>query len=69
MGKPVPDVSTETMSKLTNYPWPWNIRELENAIERAVILFQGLTIKIDESFEAQTHTVLPTSTTTLENRS
>jgi DNA-binding NtrC family response regulator len=31
-------ISQQTLRKLKNYPWPGNIRELKNAIERAVIL-------------------------------
>src|SRR5882724_1560671 len=38
MGKQVDRISPETMSELTSYPWPGNIRELQNLIERAVIL-------------------------------
>jgi transcriptional regulator with GAF, ATPase, and Fis domain len=32
---------------MTEYPWPGNIRELENIIERAVITAQGRTLKVD----------------------
>src|SRR5436190_17440813 len=39
--KPVTRVSEETMRRLINYPWPGNIRELQNVIERAVVLAQG----------------------------
>jgi formate hydrogenlyase transcriptional activator len=41
MGKQVDRVSPETMSELTSYPWPGNIRELQNFIERSVILTSG----------------------------
>ena len=37
-GKPVPAFSDEAMEFLCSYPWPGNIRELENAIEQAVAL-------------------------------
>jgi formate hydrogenlyase transcriptional activator len=38
MGKPIEDIPAETMSALIAYDWPGNIRELQNLIERAVIL-------------------------------
>src|SRR5260370_1230106 len=41
MGKQIDRVSPETMSELTSYPWPGNIRELQNFIERSVILTSG----------------------------
>lgn len=40
-GKQVDTVSQETMDRLTSYAWPGNIRELQNVIERAVILSPG----------------------------
>jgi formate hydrogenlyase transcriptional activator len=41
MGKQVDQISPETMSELSSYPWPGNIRELQNFIERSVILTSG----------------------------
>jgi two-component system, NtrC family, response regulator PilR len=38
MGKDVAGISSAAMALLQAYPWPGNIRELENAIERAVAL-------------------------------
>jgi formate hydrogenlyase transcriptional activator len=38
MGKQIEYISPETMFALSSYPWPGNIRELQNLIERAVIL-------------------------------
>ena len=40
-GRPVHDVSDEAMALLQRYSWPGNIRELENVIERAVVLGKG----------------------------
>jgi len=40
-GKRMDRVSQETMDRLMAYPWPGNIRELQNIIERAVILSPG----------------------------
>ena len=39
-----PSLSPEALSLLTGYRWPGNIRELRNAIERAVVLSMGGTI-------------------------
>ena len=41
MGKQIDQVSPETMFELTSYPWPGNIRELQNFIERSVIVTPG----------------------------
>jgi len=41
MGKQIDRISPETMSEITSYPWPGNIRELQNFIERSVILTSG----------------------------
>jgi formate hydrogenlyase transcriptional activator len=38
MNKEIEHIPSETMSALRSYPWPGNIRELQNLIERAVIL-------------------------------
>jgi formate hydrogenlyase transcriptional activator len=38
MGRPIEEIPRETMSALSSYQWPGNIRELQNLIERAVIL-------------------------------
>jgi sigma-54 dependent transcriptional regulator, acetoin dehydrogenase operon transcriptional activator AcoR len=37
----IPNLSDRVMGVLENYPWPGNIRELENTMERAVILAKG----------------------------
>ncbi len=41
IGKRIDTVSPRTMARFQEYPWPGNIRELENVIERAVILSGG----------------------------
>jgi formate hydrogenlyase transcriptional activator len=45
MGKQIDEISPETMSELTSYPWPGNIRELQNFIERSVILSSGNVLR------------------------
>ena len=41
MSKQIDQISPQTMSELTSYTWPGNIRELQNFIERSVILTSG----------------------------
>ncbi len=41
MGSPVPGVSSESLRALAEFPWPGNVRQLENVIERAVALSRG----------------------------
>ena len=50
MGKKIDSVPQETMAHLRNYPWPGNIRELRNVIERAVIVTNGPTLQLLEKF-------------------
>jgi formate hydrogenlyase transcriptional activator len=45
MGKRIEQISAETMSELTLYPWPGNIRERQNFIERSVILTSGNVLR------------------------
>ncbi|HSB73697.1 MAG TPA: sigma 54-interacting transcriptional regulator [Candidatus Methylomirabilis sp.] len=45
-GKRVEAVSQETLDRLAGYPWPGNIRELQNIVERAVILSQGPILEL-----------------------
>jgi PAS domain S-box-containing protein len=46
IGKHLDGVTEQTMQRLIDYPWPGNIRELENILERAVILTTGSTLAI-----------------------
>jgi formate hydrogenlyase transcriptional activator len=46
MKKPIENIPAETMDALTRYDWPGNIRELQNLIERAVILSGGPTLEV-----------------------
>ena len=46
MKKPIEKIPTETMAVLTSYGWPGNIRELQNLIERGVILSRGAVLEI-----------------------
>jgi len=45
MGKQIEHIPPETMSALASYEWPGNIRELQNLIERSVILSTGAVLR------------------------
>jgi PAS domain S-box-containing protein len=49
-GKPIRGVSKKTLELLQSYSWPGNIRELQNVIERSVILCDTDIFSIDESW-------------------
>jgi transcriptional regulator with GAF, ATPase, and Fis domain len=44
---PAPSLTTEDALRLQRYDWPGNIRELQNVIERAVILSKGVGLRLD----------------------
>lgn len=46
MNKQIETIPTETMTALSQYSWPGNIRELQNVVERAVILSCGSTLQV-----------------------
>ncbi len=63
MQKPIESVPTETMSKLQRWHWPGNIRELENLIERAVILTTGTALHVPLPEMKPTTISVPTAPT------
>ena len=46
-GKDVRGIAPEALVVLEKYRWPGNIRELQNAIERAIVLGSGATLEVD----------------------
>ncbi len=46
MGKRIDHISRQCMDDLQCYAWPGNIRELRNVIERALIVSNGRTLKV-----------------------
>ena len=46
MHKPIETIPTDTMQAFLQYPWPGNIRELQNILERAVILSPGPVLQV-----------------------
>src|SRR5580700_1415559 len=49
-GKRIRSISKDTLSLFRGYNWPGNIRELQNVVERAVILCDGETFCVDPSW-------------------
>ena len=49
-GKPITTVEKRTLQVLQSYPWPGNIRELQNVIERSVIVCDTENFSVDESW-------------------
>lgn len=48
LGKETKTISDSDMERLANYAWPGNIRELENIIERSIIISRGTQLTIPE---------------------
>src|SRR5215467_7271118 len=49
-GKKITEIQKKTLSLFQAYDWPGNIRELQNVIERAVILCDGNALSVDETW-------------------
>ena len=45
LGRHIERISSEILDRLTAYDWPGNVREMENVIERAIILSPGTSIR------------------------
>jgi formate hydrogenlyase transcriptional activator len=69
MKRPIESVPKETMAALVNYSWPGNIRELENLVERGVILSRGsrLEIPLAELKQSAKNSTQSNGSTTLES--
>jgi PAS domain S-box-containing protein len=60
-GKKIRSISKETLHRLKSYAWPGNIRELQNVVERSVIVCDTENFTVDESWlsRAADHRDLP----------
>ncbi|PCI37483.1 MAG: hypothetical protein COB53_06410 [Elusimicrobia bacterium] len=47
-GKAVPSIESAAVEALTNAPWPGNVRQLENLLERALVLLDGDTVRRED---------------------
>ena len=50
VGRKVTKIDKKTLELFQSYPWPGNIRELQNVIERSVILCESETFSVDDSW-------------------
>jgi PAS domain S-box-containing protein len=60
-GKRISKIDKNTLKLCQSYPWPGNIRELQNIIERSVVLCTGDTFWIDEAWLSSQNTARPRS--------
>jgi formate hydrogenlyase transcriptional activator len=62
MNRAIDTIPSETMSVLVSYHWPGNIRELQNLVERAVILSTGAVLNVPlRDLQSQPQTAVPTN--------
>jgi formate hydrogenlyase transcriptional activator len=66
MKKNIQTVPAKTMELLSRYDWPGNIRELENLVERSVILTQGMDLEVPVRELQTDHPLSLSSPATLE---
>ncbi|HTV58795.1 MAG TPA: sigma 54-interacting transcriptional regulator [Verrucomicrobiae bacterium] len=52
-GKKITTVEKKTLQLLASYPWPGNIRELQNIVERSLILCESENFSVDKSWLSQ----------------
>jgi transcriptional regulator with GAF, ATPase, and Fis domain len=53
VGKNIRGIEKKSLDLLQSYPWPGNIRELQNVIERSVIMCETENFSVDETWLAQ----------------
>jgi formate hydrogenlyase transcriptional activator len=58
-GKPIRGIGNKTLDLLQSYDWPGNIRELQNVIERAVIISETETLMVDARWLAGSPSSVP----------
>jgi transcriptional regulator with GAF, ATPase, and Fis domain len=67
-GKEMKSIDKKTLEAVQAYPWPGNIRELQNVVERSVILSETGIFSVDESWLSRTSSSIEPATPTLLKR-
>jgi formate hydrogenlyase transcriptional activator len=67
-GKKIRRVDKKTLALVEAYPWPGNIRELQNVIERSVVLCDTEIFSVDESWLSRTSSSLQPASPTLSKK-
>jgi len=60
-GKKISQIEQQSLSEMQQYSWPGNIRELQNVIERCVILAEGEVLRLDSGMLMQEVESMPTT--------
>ena len=66
MGKSIELIPESVMKKLQDYPWPGNVRKLENVIERAVINSSRPKLPLADDLSRPVHKDMPKDFKSLE---
>jgi formate hydrogenlyase transcriptional activator len=67
-GKIIRSVHKKTLDLLRSYPWPGNIRELQNVIERSVIVCETESFSVDQSWLSRESSAEPDSSSDLAHK-
>jgi DNA-binding NtrC family response regulator len=66
-GKTIRSIDKKTVELFKSYSWPGNIRELQNVIERSMILCESEIFSVDESWLSRASQPRPSSSTLAES--
>jgi len=66
-GKKITSIDKKTLELVQAYPWPGNIRELQNVIERSVVLCETEIFSVDESWLSRASSSLQPTSPTISN--
>lgn len=66
VGKPIPQLDDDALVALKGYSWPGNIRQLENVLERSVVIAEGPLISLDDLPEEIRRALGPTTAADLD---